>query len=120
MPKTRSSRRSSVKQVLKSKDNIELDQDETTIDTSSPSDMKKGTDSNKGEGKENKLKKKRSISDRSPALEKSRKKTSSETINEPSEALSTPTKDENGDDKENNSAKVGVTPYWKVCSEQTF
>ena len=117
MPKTRSSRRmSSVKQVLKSKDNIEVDQDETTLDTSSPSDTKKSTESNEKKGKENTMKKKRSISDRSPALEKSRKKTSSETN---TEALSTPIKDENCDDKENNSVKVGVTPYWKVCSEQT-
>ena len=112
MPRTRSSRRSV--NVLQSKNDnevAELHLDERKIDSNSPQ---------KNISTKTKLanvKKKRTISERSPAVDKSRKKTTSDIIDEVINSTSTPTKT-NSNDKENDpeeGAVLGVTPYWKVC-----
>lgn len=112
MPRTRSSRRSV--NVLQSKNDnevAELHLDEKKIDTNSP--QKKTSTKTKLAN----MKKKRTISERSPAVDKSRKKTTSDIIDEVINSTSTPTKT-NNNDKENDpeeGAVLGVTPYWKVC-----
>lgn len=112
MPRTRSSRRSV--NVLQSKNDnevAELHLDERKIDTNSP--QKKTSTKTKLAN----MKKKRTISERSPAVDKSRKKTTSDIIDEVINSTSTPTKT-NSNDKENDpeeGAVLGVTPYWKVC-----
>lgn len=112
MPRTRSSRRSV--NVLQSKNDnevAELHLDEKKIDTNSP--QKKTSTKTKLAN----MKKKRTISERSPAVDKSRKKTTSDIIDEVINSTSTPTKT-NSNDKENDpeeGAVLGVTPYWKVC-----
>ena len=112
MPRTRSSRRNV--NVLQSKNDnevAELHLDERKIDSNSPQ---------KNISTKTKLanvKKKRTISERSPAVDKSRKKTTSDIIDEVINSTSTPTKT-NNNDKENDpeeGAVLGVTPYWKVC-----
>lgn len=112
MPRTRSSRRSV--NVLQSKNDnevAELHLDERKIDTNSP--QKKTSTKTKLAN----MKKKRTISERSPAVDKSRKKTTSDIIDEVINSTPTPTKT-NSNDKENDpeeGAVLGVTPYWKVC-----
>ncbi len=127
MPRTRSNRRST--NTAPSSGNDEIRKGDENIvqqyDTSSPTNIEedskvRGADSNR---------KKRTVSDRSPALKSRKKTTTTATSTTGKRVESTPTKKGVGkiggkdseqktnidsDDKENIPLTPGVTPYWKV------